>query len=283
MIHADRLSEKASGYYQPDKNMNDKINFKDRDSALKLIAIAVIILELFILGCTLIYQMDEKNHVETPITEEMAKLYIDHPEKLKSNERISASTLNSMYNNQKVYLLISDATVHHTFPWKGWILIAIGAPIGLFFLISLITKAYFQTIEPDFKEDENNSSQWIVALNRLSKINVTWFMLLLIAVLFLFWYIPELIKFAGNVTSTWLAKFWWIPVSLMAAFFLIIIYWLYLQYKIKLKVMHMEMEKFKMLHYEEKQALLLSDGKNNPVQLIEQTIIGEDNNPTEAI
>jgi len=59
-------------------------------------------------------------------------------------------------------------------------------------------QAYFQAIEPDFKEDEENSNQWIVSLNRLSKINVIWFMLLLVCALFLIWYIPEVVKFCGK-------------------------------------------------------------------------------------
>ncbi len=102
---------------------------------------------------------------------------------LRPSERIAVSTRNSMYNNQQIYLLLSDETVVNPFPWKGWILISIGAPIGIFFLATLITKAYFQAIEPDFKEDEDNANQWIGALNRLSKINVIWFMLLLVCAL----------------------------------------------------------------------------------------------------
>ena len=249
--------------------MNEKIDLINRDKILRLITVAVVILELFIFACTLVYQLNEKNHIETPITEEMAKLYIDHPEKLKANERIAVSTRNSMYNNQQIFLLISDETIVHQFPWKGWILISIGAPIGLFFLVTLITKAYFQAVEPEFKEDEENANQWISALNRLSKINVIWFMLLLVCALFLVWYIPEVVKFAGNVTSAWLAKFWWIPTALFSIVFLIIIWWIYLQYRLKVNVMRMEMEKFKLLQYEQQKALLLPEETPSQIQLTE--------------
>jgi len=249
--------------------MNEKIDLTNRDKILRLITASVVILELFIFACTLVYQLDVKNHIETPITEEMAKLYIDHPEKLKVNERIAVNTRNSMYNNQQIYLLISDETIVNPFPWKGWILLSIGAPIGIFFLATLITKAYFQAIEPDFKEDEENANQWIMALNRLSKINVIWFMLLLVCALFLIWYIPEVVKFAGSVTTAWLAKFWWIPTLLFGIVFLTVIWWIYLQYKLKVNVMHMEMEKFKLLQYEEKKALLLSDNTTRQIQLTE--------------
>ena len=136
-------------------------------------------------------------------------------------------------------------------------------------MVTLITKAYFQAIEPDFKEDEENGNQWIMALNRLSKINVIWFMLLLVCALFLVWYIPEVVKFAGSVTTAWLAKFWWIPTALIAIVFLTMIWWIYLQYKLKVNVMHMEMEKFKLLQYEEKKALLLPDNTTRQIQLTE--------------
>jgi hypothetical protein len=249
--------------------MNEKIDLKNRDTILRLITLSVVVLELFIFACTLVFQLDEKNHIETPITEEMAKVYIDHPEKLKANERIAVSTRNSMYNNQQFYLLISDETAVVPFPWKGWILISIGAPIGLFFLVTLITKAYFQAVETDFKEDEENANQWIAALNRLSKINVIWFMLLLVCALFLLWYIPEVVKFAGSVTTAWLVKFWWIPAILFAIVFLTMIWWIYLQYRLKVNVMHMEMEKFKLLQFEEKKALLLPDNATSHIQLTE--------------
>jgi magnesium-transporting ATPase (P-type) len=249
--------------------MNEKFDLKNRDTILRLITLSVVIMELFIFACTLVYQLDDKNHIETPITEEMAKLYIDHPEKLKANERIAVSTRNSMYNNQQIYLLLSDETIVNPFPWKGWILISIGAPIGIFFLATLITKAYFQAIEPDFKEDEDNANQWIGALNRLSKINVIWFMLLLVCALFLVWYIPEVVKFAGSITTAWLAKFWWIPTLLFGIVFLTIIWWIYLQYRLKVNVMHMEMEKFKLLQYEEKKALLLPESAASQIQLTE--------------
>jgi hypothetical protein len=249
--------------------MNEKMDLANRDKILRLITASVIILELFIFGCTLVYQLNEKNHIETPITGDMAKLYIDHPEKLKPNERIAVNTLGNLYNHQQTYLLISDETIVHPFPWKGWILISIGAPIGLFFLVTLITKAYFQAIEPDFKEDEENASQWVTALNRLSKINVIWLMLLLVCALFMIWYIPEVLKFAGNVTFTWLAKFWWIPTLLCAVVILVVIWWIYLQYKLKINVMKMEMEKFKLLQYEDKKALLLPHETAAKIQLTE--------------
>ncbi len=249
--------------------MNEKTDLKNRDMILRLITLSVLVLELFIFACTLVYQLDEKNHFETPITEEMARSYIDHPEKLRSNERIAVSTRNTMYNNQKIYLLLSDETVVHPFPWKGWILISIGAPIGIFFLVILITKAYFQAVETDFKEDDESGNQWISALNRLSKINVIWFMLILVCTLFLVWYIPEVVKFAGNVTTAWLTKFWWIPTLLFAIVFLAIVWWIYLQYRLKVNVMHMEMEKFKLLQFEEKKALLLPENTVGQMKIIE--------------
>lgn len=249
---------------------NEMIDIKNRDSILRLIAISVFVLELFIFVCTLIFQLDEKNHIETPITEEMARLYIDHPEKLKNGERIAISTRNSMYNNQQIYLLISDQAVEVPFPWKGWILISIGAPIGLFFLVTLITKAYFQVLEPDYEEDEENSNQWILALNRLSKINVIWFMLLLICALFLLWYIPEVVKFAGSVTTAWISRYWWIPTTLFSIVFLTMIWWIYLQYRLKVNVMNMEMEKFKLLRHEDNKKLLITDESTNNVKMIEQ-------------
>ena len=94
-------------------------------------------------------------------------------------------------------------------------------------------------------------------------------MLLLVCVLFLVWYIPEVIIFAGSVTTAWLVKLWWIPTLIFSIVFLVIIWWIYLQYKLKVNVMHMEMEKFKLLQFEEKKALLLQDNTTSQIQLTE--------------
>ena len=149
--------------------INENIDLKNRNSIFRLITVSVVILEMFIFACTLVYQPDGNNRIETPITKEIAKLYIDHPDKLKVNERIAM--------NGHTYFLITVGTtkVNPPFPWKGWTLISIGMPVGIFLLVALITKIYFQAIKPDFKKDEENADHWILALNRLSKSNVIWF------------------------------------------------------------------------------------------------------------
>jgi hypothetical protein len=50
---------------------------------------------------------------------------------------------------------------------------------------------------------------------------------------------------------------------------LTVIWWIYLQYRLKINVMHMEMEKFKLLQYEEKKALLLPESAASQIQLTE--------------
>jgi hypothetical protein len=95
-------------------------------------------------------------------------------------------------------------------------------------------------------------------------------MLLLVCALFLIWYIPEVVKFTGSITMAWLVRFWWIPAILLGIVFLTIVWWIYLQYRLKVNVMHMEMEKFKLLQFEEKKALMLSDDPASQIKLIGQ-------------
>lgn len=226
---------------------------KDREFIIKLIAISICVLELFITLCTFIYQQDEQKHIETPITEEMARPYIEKPEKLKANERIAEDRRYTESGTQKNYLLISEEMIVHPFPWKGWLLLSFGAPITLAFIIVLIAKAYFQIVESGEKNtkeaDDGISSKWVRSLNSLSSVNVTWLMLFFIAGVFLFWYIPEVLKFTGGVAVTWLSQYWWIPMIAVAFLGLIVLFKIFLQYRLKLKAMEMDMEfeKFKFL------------------------------------
>lgn len=219
--------------------MIENINTNDRKEILKLITIGVCLLELLISICTFFYQQDTQNRTETPITEEMARIYIDHPEKLKNNERLGVNRYSS---DQKAYLIVSDEIIRRVFPWKGWILISIGAPITLAFLIVLVAKAYFQVAELEKNESKEVENKWVNGLNTLSKINITWFMLVLIIAVFALWYIPDMLKSAGNMTITWLNQYWWLPVMLIILSFIIVAFWFFLQYRLKLKVMQMNME-----------------------------------------
>ena len=218
-----------------------------RKEILKLITIGVCLLELLIAVCTFFYQQDTQSRTEIPISEEMARVYIDHPEKLMENERLAVNTHSV---NQKGYILITNEIVRRAFPWKGWILFSIGAPVTLAFLIVLVAKAYCQVAELDEKESGNSENKWVNGLNTLSRINVSWLMVILIGALLSVWYIPETIKFAEHVSTDWLARFWWMPVMICILVFLVIALSFFFQYRLKLKAMQMNMdlEKLKFLH-----------------------------------
>jgi len=245
----------------------------DRKEILKLITIGVCLLELLIAICTFFYQQDTQSRTEIPISEEMARVYIDHPEKLKDNERLA---VNRHSSDLKAYMLITNDIVRRAFPWKGWILLSIGTPVTLAFLIVLVAKAYCQVAELDEKESENIESKWVNGLNTLNKINITWFMLILIGAVLAFWYIPEVIRFAGNVTAEWLLKLWWIPVMVCILVFLIVALWFFLQYRLKLKgmQMNMEIEKLKYLQFDSNAKAIptIGNGGNNPIPLIEDNL-----------
>jgi hypothetical protein len=244
----------------------------DRKEILKLITIGVCLLELLIAICTFFYQQDTQSRTEIPISEEMARVYIDHPEKLKENEKLAVNLHSS---DQKAYILITNDIVRRAFPWKGWILLSIGAPVTLAFLIVLVAKAYCQVAELEEKESEIAENKWIKGLNTLNKINVSWFLLILIGAVLTFWYIPEVVKYAGDVTGDWLARFWWIPVMMCVLLFLIILFWFFLQYRLKLKgmQMNMEIEKLKYLHGGGENAVsAIDNSKNSAIPLIDNSL-----------
>lgn len=248
--------------------MIKNINTNDRKEILKIITIGVCLLELLISICTFFYQQDTQNRTEIPISEEMARIYIDHPEKLKNNERLSVNRYSS---DQKAYILVSDEIIRRVFPWKGWILISIGAPITLAFLIVLVAKAYFQVAELEKNGSEEVENKWVKGLNTLSKINITWFMLVLIVAVFALWYIPDILQSAGNITITWLNKYWWIPVMLIVLAFIMVAFWFFLQYRLKLKVMqmNMEIEKLKYLKSQDNAVSTITNNSDSVI-LIEQ-------------
>ena len=236
----------------------------DRKEMLKLITIGVCLLELLIAVCTFFYQQDTQTRTEIPISEEMARIYIDNPEKLKDNEKLS---FNIHSVNQKGYMLITNDIVRHSFPWKGWILLSIGVPVALAFIIVLVAKAYSQVVE--WGEDENKSAdnKWVDGLNTLSRIQNAWILLMVVGAVLFVWFVPEVIQYVGRISTEWMARFWWIPVMICILFFLLIALWFYFQFRLKMNAMqmNMEFEKMKFLHGGQPKDIAAIESVENPM------------------
>jgi len=250
--------------------MKEKFNLKDRDTIIKLIAAAVCVLEIFITLFTLIYQQDLVKRVETPITEEMARVYIDHPEKLKENERLALNVYASR-KDQRTYLIVKDVEEVVPFPWKAWVLISVGFPIGLSFLVLLVTKAYLQVVEPVGNEPDESAGKAATGVNKLSQINSLWFLLIAIIVIFLLWYIPEIVKYTGSVAINWLTIYWWVPATVFFVIVAIVVMMIFLQYRLKSKALDAEVEiaKLKFLQFECNHQMLLESQVNHSPHLLE--------------
>lgn len=260
--------------------MKNLLSFKDRNHVMKIVGLSVCGLELIIILLTMVYQQDEIKRTETPITREIALDYMNNPNKLQENERLAYNTYSSAGN--QTYVLVKTFEKVVPFPWKAWILISVGAPIAMAFLVLLFSKAYFQTVDLEESKPSENQGKFVSALNRLGQINSIWFMLVSIVAIFLVWYIPEIVKYTGEVTTTWLAQYWWIPVILLGMVVSIVVFWIYLQYRLKSKAMKMEMElaKFKFLQLQDNNRFFIDDEGNSFPPLLETTE-GKENSPGE--
>ena len=262
--------------------MKNNITHKSRDSIIRIVAISVCVLELVIFFLTLIYQQDVVNRIETPITAEIAQDYMNHPENLKPGERLSYNSYGGALNQQN-YVLVKEVKETVAFPWKAWILISVGTPIGIAFLVLLLTKAYFQAFDHDENGQAGNQGKVVSTLNRLSQINIIWFMLLSFIIIFLFWYIPESLKYTGGIAMAWLTRYWWIPALVLGFVASILFFWIYLQYKLRVKAMNMEMEltKFKLLQFEGDRKLLIDGDTSQAATMLEGTGAGAKENTSE--
>lgn len=254
--------------------MEQIANQKDRHEIIRLIALFVCFIELFILFATLIYQKDRVIYTETPLSHEMAQEYIDHPEKLAPGERLALN----LYDNRKnghTYLLIRESEKVIPFPWKAWILISAGAPIGLVFLILIISRAYFQAVKQEDEEKRcaaENPGKVITALNSLGQINVLWFLLISFVTLFLIWYVPKILKATGEAAMAWMTRYWYIPATLFFSGIGIFLFWMYLHYRLKVRAMKMEMElaKFKLIQLEHKAPVMIENKDEPPIHIFEK-------------
>lgn len=164
---------------------------------------------------------------------------------------------------------VRNITREVPFPFRAWFAAAVGVPIGMILLFSLIVKAYVALFYgEEKKEDESGSrttepkTRFDGALAWVGKLNIFIIGLLVFMAVFAYWVVPNMIVYVGRIGIETLTRYKWIflSVALMA---LVIIAWIiYLRYLLAKKTIesHAEVEKHRI-------QLELLEYKKGPLQL----------------
>jgi hypothetical protein len=146
------------------------------------------------------------------------------------------------------------------FPFRAWLAVAVGAPIGFMLLLTYLVRAYLSFVEGEQEEDTNNfeflkdNSGKFRPWSNWQRLSLFHFGFLILVGVLSFWLVPD---FVADITSraiSLIAKYKWFFLGVFVFSASLLIWVIYLKYKIAERMMdrQMDLEKFRV----EKQLLL---------------------------
>ena len=151
-------------------------------------------------------------------------------------------------------------TLTTPFPFRAWLAVAVGAPIGFMLLLTYMVRAYLSFVGGEEDENTNNSEsladkssrtgqlfQW----RRISVLHFGFFILICVLAV---WLLPNFVADLARGAMSLVAEYKWFFLGVFVFFASLFVWIIYLKYKISEKMMdrQMDLEKFKV----EKQLLL---------------------------
>jgi hypothetical protein len=151
------------------------------------------------------------------------------------------------------------------FPFRAWLAVAVGVPIGFMLLLTYLVRAYLSFVSGEEEEPANESAslsdnsgrfgrlfQW----GRLSLFHLGFFIVICVLAL---WLIPNYVADMARGAVSLIIQYKWFFLGVTAFLASLLVWIIYLKYKISEKMMdrQMDLEKFKV----EKQLLLEQEAR----------------------
>lgn len=143
------------------------------------------------------------------------------------------------------------------FPFRGWLISAVGIPIGFMMILGFLIKAwavFFKGEKPVYEESSQpaESSRGKGKIHNLihtvSNLNIFVLGFFIISALFLYWVLPDMIVFVSRMGLETLIRFKWFFISALLVLTGIFIWFIYLKFLLAKKAIESraEIEKIKL-------------------------------------
>ena len=176
------------------------------------------------------------------------------------NEIIYESDENQFYQFNKYYFEhnfgpLENYRIHREpvdvpFPFRGWLISAIGIPVGFMLILGFIVKAwavFFKGEAPIYESHQtntgnNNSGRIEQLIEKVSKLNIFVLGFFIVAALVLYWVLPDMILFLSRLGLETLIRFKWFFIACLATITGIFIWFIYLKYLLAKKAIESRTE-----------------------------------------
>lgn len=184
----------------------------------------------------------------------------------KQNEVIYESSENKLYQFNKYYFEQNFGPLENyrlrrmqeirPFPFRAWLISATGIPIGFMLILGFLVKAWAVFFKGEKSVYENhqgpnhaeNTGKIETLIEKVSNLNIFVLGFFIVAALFLYWVLPDLIVFISKMGLEILIRFKWFFISSLLILTAIFIWFIYLKYLLAKKSIESrtEIEKMKL-------------------------------------
>lgn len=142
------------------------------------------------------------------------------------------------------------------FPFRGWLISATGIPIGFMLILGFLVKAwavFFKGEQPVYENQSGqnhheNTGKIETIIEKVSNLNIFVLGFFIVAALFLYWVLPDMIIFISKMGFETLIRFKWFFISALLIITGIFTWFIYLKYLLAKKAIESrtEIEKLKL-------------------------------------
>lgn len=142
------------------------------------------------------------------------------------------------------------------FPFRGWIISAVGIPVGFMMILGFIIKAwavFFKGEKPVYDQESLGTSQKddgkvVNLINMISKLNIFVLGFFIVAALIIYWVLPDMIMYISKMGIETLVRFKWFFISALIIMTGIFVWFIYLKFLLAKKAIESraEIEKMKL-------------------------------------
>lgn len=183
-----------------------------------------------------------------------------------NNEVIYETSEKKLYQFDKYYFesnfgplenyRIRRVNEERPFPFRGWLISAIGIPVGFMMILGFIIKAwavFFKGEKPFYEDDAHsepgeNKGKLINLILTVSNLNIFVLGFLIVAALVLYWVLPDMIMYISKMGIETLVRFKWFFISALVIVTGIFTWFIYLRFLLAKKAIESraEIEKMKL-------------------------------------
>lgn len=149
--------------------------------------------------------------------------------------------------------------IDNPFPFRGWMISSIGIPIGFMLVLGFIFKAwavFFKGEKPVYENNYRNgtnektkpSSRLEQIIEMVSAMNIFVLGFFVIAALFLYWVLPDMVMFISRIGLETIIRFKWFFIGVFLTIAVLFSWFIYLRYLLAKKAIESraEIEKIKL-------------------------------------